>query len=377
MVTAADVPAAQLDAAIKRATLDSVPASDLDPVVADALAVASEPLTPEQTALLKKCLSQRSCETGRGTLTIGINADFTNNPWWNIRRAEAVAQAIAYPQVKKIIFTSATSGEISEVLANLRSLIAQKVDVIVEDPVFGAAILPAAKQAKAAGIAFVTANSPLPAEAESSVAVQFPYDLCSMGTAAAAKIAAGVTTGEKTYALYTGVPGNAIASVWWPCVEKAMTGAGWKKVATGYTQWTAQGEAQAANGLLASGKNPSAILYDSSLDDFLSPYIKAGKPLPAAFTDTAWFSAYPIHDSAVAKGLKPVSYVSNGHVWYVRLAVSAGVMAKSGKTVSNKIMAPVPVVAFTDVPKIDGMPANVPIPTLLSPELVKLALAAQ
>ena len=116
--------------------------ADLDPVMADTMAVASVPLTTEQNALLATCMSQASCDTGHGTLTIGINADAANNPWWNIRRAEATAQAIAYPQVKRIIYTSSPTGDIAEVLANLGSLIAQKVDIIVDNPDFGPAILP-------------------------------------------------------------------------------------------------------------------------------------------------------------------------------------------------------------------------------------------
>ncbi|MEU4418794.1 sugar ABC transporter substrate-binding protein, partial [Nocardia salmonicida] len=286
LVTASSVDQTQLAATVKRALLADVPVSELPPVVADAFAVASEPLTDQQTELLEKCLNQRSCDTGRGTLTVAINADFTNNPWWSIRRAEATAQAIAYPQVKRIIFTSASSGDIAEVLANLRSLIAQQVDIIIEDPVFGAAILPAAKQALAAGIIFVTANSPLPKEASSSVSVQLPYDLCAMGTSAVEQVVADAGDRPKTYGLYTGVAGNAVASEWQPCVEEAMDAAGWKKEVSGFTQWTAQGETQAANELLASGKDVSAMFYDYTNDAFLRPYIDAGETPPASFADT-------------------------------------------------------------------------------------------
>jgi ABC-type sugar transport system substrate-binding protein len=366
-----------LAATIKRALLAEVPVSDLPPVVADAFAVASQPLTDEQTDLLKECLTQRSCDTGRGSLTIAINADFTNNPWWSIRRAEATAQAIAYPQVKRIIFTSAASGDIAEVLANLRSLIAQDVDVIIEDPVFGAAILPAAKQATAAGITFVTANSPLPEEASSSVSVQLPYDLCSMGTAAAEKVVEDAGDRPKTYALYTGVAGNAVASEWQPCVEKVMDQEGWTKEISGLTQWTPQGETQAANELLASGKDVSAMFYDYTNDAFLRPYIDDRKTPPASFADTPNYSFFNVFDDAQKAGLDIVSYVSNGHVWYQRMAVTAGIEKALGMDVPNKVLAPVPVVSMADIAdqNIPGMPANAPIPTLLDPELANYALS--
>lgn len=378
LITASSVDPAQLAATAKKALLADVPVSELPPVVANALAVASKPLTDEQLQLLKTCLSQRSCDTGRGTLTVAINADFTNNPWWSVRRAEATAQAIAYPQVKRIIFTSSSSGNIAEVLANLRSLISQKVDIIIEDPVFGAAVLPAAKEALAAGIAFVTTNSPLPPEAASAVSAQFPYDLCAMGTAAAKKIVTGAGTRPKSYALYTGVPGNAGAAEWQPCAEKELQAAGWQQAVSGFTQWTGQGETQAANELLASGKDVSAMLYDYSADAFLRPYIDAGKTPPASFVDTANYSAFNVDGDAKKAGLNPANYVSNGHVWYGRLGVTAGIEIKLGASVPNKVLAPVPVVALGDIQdqNVPGMPANVPLPTLLSPELANLALSA-
>jgi ABC-type sugar transport system substrate-binding protein len=378
LITASSVDPTQLAATAKKALLADVPVAELPPVVADALAVASKPLTDAQLQLLKTCLSQRSCDTGQGTLTVGINADFTNNPFWSIRRAEATAQALAYPQVKRIVFTSSSSGNISEVLANLRSLIAQRVDIIVEDPVFGAAILPAAKEAKAAGITFVTANSPVPPEAAEMVSAQVPYDLCAMGTTAAQKIAAEAGTGPKSYALYTGVPGNANAAEWHPCAEKELKAAGWQQTVSGFTQWTGQGETQAANELLASGKDVSAMLYDSNSDAFLRPYISAGKTPPASFVNTPLYSSFDLANDAKKAGLKSVSYVSNGHVWYARMAVTAGIMIKLGADVPNKVLAPVPVVAFEDIQdqNVPGMPGNVPLPTLLSPELANLALSA-
>lgn len=379
IITASSVDPAPLQATVHKALLAPVPVSRLDPVVADSLAVASKPLTNAQKALLQKCLNQRSCDTGHGTLTVAINADFTNAPYWSIRRAEATAQAIAYPQVKRVIYTSAASGDIAQVLANLRSLIAQKVDIIVEDPVFGGAILPAVRQAKAAGIAFVTANSPLPASVGSQTTSQIPYDLCAWGKAAAERVISSAGSRPKTYALYTGVPGNSIAPLWQPCAQKTLSAAGWQKIASGYDQWTPQGVAQAANGLLASGKNPTAIILDGFYDNFVNPYISRGKTPPVVVTDTALYSSMKAYEAGKQKGLRMGAYAGNGHVWYARMAVTAGVMSKLGYHVPNRIVCPVPVVSFADLQKLNaaGMPGNVPFATLLSPALAVKALSAQ
>ena len=376
--TAASVDPKQLSATIEKALFAPLPASELHPVVADSLAVASIPLTAEQRALLSKCLSSRSCDTGRGTLTVAINADFTNAPYWSIRRAEATAQAIQYPQVRKVIYTSAESGDIAQVLANLRSLIAQKVDIIVEDPVFGGAILPAVTQAKAAGIAFVTANSPLPESVGSQATSQIPFALCDWGKAAAEKVIANAGSRPKTYAMYTGVPGNAIAPLWQPCAEKAMVAAGWKKIASGYTQWTPQGVAQAANGLLASGKNPSAILLDGFYEDFVRPFINKGKTPPMVATSAALYSSLPVYEDGKKRGFDMQAFAGNGHLWYVRTAVTAGVMSKLGLEVPNNIFLPVPVASFADLQKLSepGIPGNVSFSTLLDRELAVEALSA-
>src|SRR5258707_14521412 len=47
LITAADVPPAQLQGAIKRTLLTDIPVSEIPPTVADALAVGSTPLTAE------------------------------------------------------------------------------------------------------------------------------------------------------------------------------------------------------------------------------------------------------------------------------------------------------------------------------------------
>ena len=379
MVTADSVDQAALASTIRRALFAEVPVADLDPVMANTMAVASVPLTDEQNALLETCMNQASCDTGRGTLTIGINADAANNPWWNIRRAEATAQAIAYPQVKRIIYTSSTTGNISEVLANLRSLITQRVDIIVDNPDFGAAILPVVQQAKDAGIVFVTANAPMPDETIDVTGVQIPFDLCEMGKSAAAAINEAKTAGGSTnYALYTGIPGNSVAAAWHPCAQEALDGLGWTKATEGFTQWTPQGSSQAANALIASGQEVGAILNDDYMDEFNKAYLAANQTPPATFNDAPRFSSFQVDEDLKAANLNPQTFVANGHVWYGRPAVTAGIMIKSGMQVEKKIVPPVPVVALSSITdlNVEGAPATSVIGSLLTVEQMTMALAA-
>lgn len=377
MITADSVDQQALSSTIRRALFADVPVSNLDPVMANAMAVASVPLTTEQNDLLTTCMRQSSCDTGHGTLTIGINADAANNPWWNIRRAEATAQAIAYPQVKKIIYTSSSTGDIAEVLSNLRSLIAQRVDIIVDNPDFGAAILPVVQQAKDAGIVFVSANAPLPEGSTDVTAVQIPFDLCQMGKTAAAELDKVAGT-SKDYGLYTGIAGNAVAAEWHPCAEQALNALGWRKATEGFTQWTPQGSSQAANALLASGKQVGAILNDDYMDEFNKAYLAAGTVPPATFNDAPRFSSFQVDADLKAANLPPTSLVANGHVWYGRPAVTAGIMIKAGLKVPSKIVPPVPVVTLDSISdlNVQGAPATSVIGTLLTLDQMKMALAS-
>jgi ABC-type sugar transport system substrate-binding protein len=373
-VSAVDsVAPAALKATIDTAFLTDVPTDQLDPVVVNAMAVASTPLTPEQNALLEKCLNSVTCDTGRGSLTVGFPNDNVN-PWRSVFRAELTAQAIASPQVKRIIYNSANDvvGEI----ANIKSLIAQRADIIVMNTVYASAILPAVNQAKRAGIAVVQAQTPLPVEVAAAMDSVVAPDLCTLYSQAAKQVADAVKT-ASTYGLYTGIAGNSNAAVWQPCWQKTLNDAGWTQAVEGFTQWTPQGTVQAANALLASGRNPGAIVYDYTPDEFVKPYIRERRTPPVVMSDVVNYSWLRTFQEAKNAQLNPQGYVSNSQVWYGRVAVTAGVMIKGGEHVAKSIAPPSPTVSVDSVlgnydPNI---PANAPFPSLLTPEQITLALS--
>ncbi|MDR6509134.1 substrate-binding domain-containing protein [Arthrobacter oryzae] len=374
-ITAQSVDQQALAATIKKTFLTDIPVSELDPVVADAMAAASKPLTPEQSELFKTCLQKGSCDTGRGSLTVAL-AMQSSNAWGNIFRGEATAQALAYPQVKRIVYNNA-NGDVAAVLANLRSLIAQRVDIIVTDPVFGGAIASALQQAKQAGITVVTVNTPLPGDAASSVSAQVPLALCDLYTEGAQALVDELGN-NKTYALYTGIPGNSNAAEWQPCLKKVLEGAGWTQITEGFTQWTAQGAAQAANALLASGQEPAAVIYDYTTDDFLKPYIDDRKTPPAFLSDVMNHSWLTMVQQAKDAGLTPKSWLASSHVWFGRFGVTAGIKIKEGREVPAQVPVRVPTVSSDSVLDTNSpeIPSSVPVSSLLSPEHMSIALAA-
>ncbi|MFJ5698668.1 substrate-binding domain-containing protein [Arthrobacter sp. NPDC093139] len=374
-ITAQKVDQQALTATIKKTFLTDIPVSDLDPVVADAMAAASLPLTAEQNELFKTCLQQSSCDTGRGSLTVAIALE-NSNSFASIMRGEATAQALAYPQVKRIVYNNA-NGDVAAVLANLRSLVAQKVDIIVTDPVFGGAIASALQQAKQAGVTVVTYNTPLPESSASSVSAQVPLALCDLYTEGAQTLVKELGN-NKTYALYTGIPGNSNAAAWQPCAKKVLDEAGWTQVTEGFTQWTAQGAAQAANALLASGKEPAAIIYDDTTDDFAKPYIAEKKTPPAFLSDVMTHSWLTLVQQAKKAGVNPTSWMASSHVWFPRFGVTAGIKIREGQQVPAQVPVRVPVVTTDSVLDTNSpdIPSRVPVSSLLTPEQMNLALAA-
>ena len=130
--------------------------------------------------------------------------------------------------------------------------------------------------------------------------------------------------------------------------------------------------------MIASGKQVDALLSDDYIDLFIKPYIDRGETPPATYSGTQHYSTFKVLKDAKDKGLDAVSFAANGHVWFVRMAVTAGVAAKSGEDVPKTIAVPVPVTSMADLTYLDerGMPANAPVPTLLTVKQAQAAINA-
>ncbi|MGY1495765.1 substrate-binding domain-containing protein [Streptomyces sp. QTS52] len=358
---------------IKRTFLKDIPLSSLNPAVQRSMQVAAQPVTPAMQAKLTECLQTNVCETGRGSLTIGFPND-NINPWRQTFRAELTAQAIASPEVSKFIYSY--SADVAGYLANFKSMIAQRPDVIVMDTIWGGAVLPVVQQAKAAGIVVVQIETPVPDAVAKAVDVYAPADLCGAYKDGAKQVAQLVGK-PGTYGLYTGIPGNSSAAAWQPCLNKGLTDAGWKKSIEGFTQWTPQGMAQAGNSLYASGKNPDAVAYDYTLEYFATPYLKANRTPPILMSDVVNYAYLKQVKEAQADGVKATAFVANSRVWYGRIGVTAGIMKKQGQKVDHLVSIPYPMVNINDVlPLYDpAMPANAPLPTLFTPDQESAVLA--
>jgi ABC-type sugar transport system substrate-binding protein len=370
----ADVTDAQLAATLKKAFFANIDPATLNPVTLAAMKQAAEPLSAEQSKLLATCLAKASCETGRGNLTVGLAYD-NANPNISIQRAEATAQAIASPQVAKVVYTQA-DADLSRFTSNFRSMIAQKVDIIIGNWAFASSMGPLLKQAKAAGTKVIAYGQPFPKAIAGDAAAQVLVDVCKAWNDGLTKVIADLGK-NKTYGVYTGVPGNAGAAAWEPCAKETLDAAGWKQVVTGFTEWSPQGTQKAAGALLASGKKPDLLLYDYTMEDFLRAYMRAKQQAPALYggydSNAAMWTTFK---EAEAAGLKPRAYVAPATAWTSRIAVTAGIHAMAGEKLDPVISYPLPstnLADITDMVTADQL-QSAPVPTLLTPDEVKLAL---
>ncbi len=347
---------------------------DLNPVVQRTINKVATPLTDAQWSKVQECLKATSCETGNGgDLTIGLAWDGIN-PWRQTSRAETTAAAIQSPEVKKVVYS--LGEDVPKLLANINSMIAQRVDILIINTVYGAAVLPAVQAAKRANVAIIQVGSPMPDQVVSQLSGQASEDLCTPQELTADALIKQQPKGG--YGLYTGIPGNNSAATWQPCLTKKLDAAGWTKVIQGFTQWTEQGGAQQGNALYASGKNPDFVAYDYTVKDFAAPYVKAGKTPPILGSDAENYSFLTQAQQAQKDGIKIQAYISTGRAWFPRVGVDYGIMLKGGQKI-EPFMMPTGVATLDELlaNHDPAMPANAPIPTFFTPEQEQLILSAQ
>jgi ABC-type sugar transport system substrate-binding protein len=270
-------------------------------------------------------------------------------------------------------------GNLQTMQAQLQTLISRKVDGIIAVDDFGAAIAPSFAQAKAAGIPVVTYAQGPGADATDIVVTQVATDFCDDGKKMA--VATQELIGDNgSVAFFTGTPGNPQGAGWQTCAEEwfSENAPGITVANKSNTNWSEAGTVAATSALIASGQQVAAILNDDYMDEFYKAYMTANTAPPATFNDAPRFSSFQVEEDLKAANFTPNTLVANGHVWYGRPAVTAGVMIKSGMQVEKKIVPPVPVVrldSITDL-NVPGAPATSVIGSLLTVDQMTMALSS-
>jgi ABC-type sugar transport system substrate-binding protein len=369
---------AVVQAAVDKALLKHVEVSTLDPVMQQAFALATQPLTPEQEATALECWKANTCTIpGGGDITVGVADGFGGNSWRKFSKMEAILQALHYPQVGKFIYLDA-NGDLAKMQTNVRSLVAQGAKVITTYNDFGAAMLPTFQQASTQGVKIATYASPVPGATAAQVTQVIP-DLCTLGKEQA-DATAEIVGDSGEIAIFNGAPGNPQGKAWNKCAleQFAAKYPGITVTATEDTGWTPDGDYKAASAVIASGKPIKAILadYADPMPQIFKAYDQAGKVSPAYVTWTVNNDLNKVW--AQAKGTpKAFDLVyTNGTNWTARVAVTAAMNALDGKPAeSGVVQFPQPFVTADETSWVQDRPGDFVASLLVSDSLLDKMLA--
>ena len=327
-------------AGLVRVMNPNVSPDDIAPETQLAMMSGEVELTADQQETWKDCMSNTSCEIGSGKYVMAFIDDQVN-AYVSLQRGEAFDYAIKSGEVSKII-TLTNQGDVQKVLSDFRSAMAQGANLIVGMwASAGNQLGPVFDEAKSRGIPIINASVQFSPEVASKQAVQFERDLCDMWSDGATKLTEAVAgKSNPTYAMFTGIPGNAYADQWQPCAQKALDDLGWSKVYEGTTDWSPQGTVEAASALRASGKNPDAIIYDSSVEDFINAYLDAGvKEIPAmANGGSAYFGQAKAYKKATDAGVDLTVLQAPSDIWIARNSVATELAILDNGEASTDVM---------------------------------------
>jgi Periplasmic binding protein domain len=365
--------AAEMDAAFGGGTK----ITDLPQVAQDAYKIYAPPPTAAEKAVIYRCLkTSGKCDLGKSdaaaTLDLAESEDI-DNAYTKEMRAVYLLQALREPAIKSVTFTQA-SFKLPQALSNFRAHTSQGADIIVLNLDLGAAMLPVIKQAAAKGITVWANTQSLPSSKfdGSDIAGQTVVDLCKYGR----DMANIALKAGKTIAAYTGPAGNAFGAAWTPCAKKTAEAAG-AKFSLGYTNWTPQGEQQAAAALAAKGL-PDALIYDYTPEAFIRKFVQLKKTPPTQVGGSQTMGAWKAWDDATKAGFPFESNIAASEVSFSAVSLHAAILAHEKKPVETNIVLPQPIVPVQDVKQYynPDFPAGANFGSALPNDILQAAFAA-
>ena len=244
---------------------------------------AGLPVDDATRELALKCWKDKVCDTGSGgELTLAIADGFGENVWREITHMEVILQALTYPEIGKIMYSSARY-DTQTAISDIRSFVAQDVDIIVGYPDGGDALLPAVREATERGIPYVPYAYGKIGEPGKDYLTFVGEDVCKLGQNFAAVFNEEIGTGKVAF--LGGTPGNPLSAAWQACEEEAL-GPGLELIGRGDTNWTREGTLQAVSGFISSDPDLKGISYEYA-DGFLGglrAYEAAGLPMDIVLT---------------------------------------------------------------------------------------------
>ncbi len=352
--------------------------TDADPVIVEAFKRAAQPVTPELRAKALECWTANACDTGTGgEITVAYADGFGENVWRRVTAMEYIQQALTYPEVGRILYSSARS-DAAQAISDLRSYIAQGVDVIVIFADHGEALGPTVREARDAGIMVTVHNGTEVGTPGDDYVANVAEDICGMGKAFVDAVVAGDASAKSIVAL-GGTPGNPLSATWQKCAEEhAATLNGVSIVAKEDTNWTQEGTFSAVSAVLSRFDDIDGYIYEYA-DGFrgaVRAYDSAKRPMDMVVglrTDEQglfcdWEAAN--HDAFKI-------FYSSGQNFQSRIALTAAMMKKAGQDVNIRIGVPFSMKPVTKGMCDKALPMEISVSSLVDGETLKAMFAGQ
>jgi len=321
--------------------------------------------------LALKCWKNNGCKTGtNGKLTVAYVEGFGENVYRQISKMEFILQALTYPEVGRIIYTSAHS-DLNQALTDFRAAISQKVNLIVTYPDFGDAMLPVFKEATQAGIPVATYAWGYVTGPGKDYLTVVGEDTCQLGKAYAKIMNEQVKSGK--IAFLGGFPGNPLSLGWQKCEEPALN-PDIKVVANEPTNWDPSKVQQVVAGILAQHPDIKGWSYEYGLgmaQGAFAAYEAAGLPFDAVLT----LRTDDVGMGCAARKLNnpnlKVYYYTGGNS-QIRVAFTAAMMKLKGAKIPPTIVFPIQLQSETKRTQcVPGYPQEASATSLVPLSLIK------
>lgn len=323
----------------------------------------------DQTLALK-CWKNNGCDTGTGgEMSVAYVEGFGENVYREISKMEFILQALTYPDVGKITYTSAQSDP-AQALTDFRAAISQGVDLIVTYPDFGDAMLPVFKEATEAGIPVATYAWGFVTGPGENYLTVVGEDTCALGKVYAEVMNREVGSGK--IAFLGGFPGNPLSLGWQKCEEPALNPE-IEVVANEATNWDSSKVQEVVAGILARHPDIKGWSYEYGLgmaQGAFAAYKAAGLPFDAVLTlrtdDVGLGCAV---NELKNPNLKAYYYTAGNS--QIRVAFTAAMMKLKGAEIPPQIVFPIELQNQTERDScVDGYPQEASATSLVPVELL-------
>jgi ribose transport system substrate-binding protein len=291
-------------------------------------------------ALALRCWKNNGCKTGTGgKLKVAYLEQFGENVYRQMSKMEFILQALTYPQIGEIIYSSA-HVDFNKAFADWKAAIAQGVDVIVTYPDFGDAMIPVMKQATDAGIPVATYAWGYVTDPGKNYLTVVGEDTCVTGKTYAYIMNTRVKSGK--IAFLGGFPGNPLSEGWQKCEAPALRSS-IDVVAKEPTNWDPSKVQQVVAGILAKNPDIKGWSYEYGLgmgQGGYAAYKAAGKPFQGVLT----FRTDDVGMGCLFNKLndpKLEMYYTSSFNSHIRVALTAGMMKLKGAKIPPKIVFPI------------------------------------